>query len=100
MKSARVGAARLWRLELNSYLDAPKALLKVPKHFMSAICSLINSPSKLCCIEEHAAKRAFATIGLEPSDSLLDLLATFRARNFQRQIVEKHSLVQTINKTS
>jgi hypothetical protein len=62
---------------------------------MSAICSLINSPSKLCCVEEHIAKGTFATVGLEPSDSLVELLATFRAGNFQRQIVEKHSLVQT-----
>jgi hypothetical protein len=84
MKSAEVGAARLWRLELNLYLDAPKAVLKVLKHFMSAIRSLINSPSKLCCLEERVAKRTFATVGLEPSDSLIDLLATFRARNFQR----------------
>jgi hypothetical protein len=47
-KSAGVGAARLWRLKFNSYLDAPKALLKVLKHFMSTNCSLINSTSKLC----------------------------------------------------
>jgi hypothetical protein len=94
MKSAGVGAARLWRLELNSYLDAPKALLKVLKHFMSAICSLINSPAKLCRIDERAAKGTFPTLSLEPFDSLLDLPATFRARNLQRQIVEKHSLIQ------
>jgi hypothetical protein len=78
------------RLELNFYLDAPKALLKVPKHFMSAICSLINSASKLCCIEFHVAKRTFPTLSLEPVDSLVNLLATFRARG----------LVETINKTS
>ena len=84
MKSAGVGAARLWRLEANSYLDAPKALLKVLKHFMSTNCSLINSTSKLYRIDERVAKRAFATVSLEPSDSLIDLLATFRARNFQR----------------
>src|SRR4030095_4114874 len=100
MKSARVGAARPWRLKFNSYLDAPKALLKVLKHFMSAICSLINSTSKLCRIDERPAKRTFPTLSLEPFDSLLDLLATFRARNFQRQIVEKHGVIQTINKTS
>ena len=51
---------------------------------MSAICSLINSPSELCCVEERIAKRAFAIVGLEPSDSLMDLLTAFRARNFQR----------------
>jgi hypothetical protein len=58
---------------------------------MSTICSLINSTSKLCRIDERPAKRTFPTLSLEPFDSLLDLLATFRARNFQRQIVEKHS---------
>jgi len=67
---------------------------------MSAICGLINSPSKLCRIDERVAKRTFPTLSLEPFDSLLDLLATFRARNLQWQIVEKHSLIQTINKTS
>jgi len=74
--------------------------LKVLKHFMSTICSLINSTSKLCRIDERPAKGTFPTLSLEPVDSLVDLLATFRARNFQRQIVEKHSLIQTINKTS
>jgi hypothetical protein len=69
-------------LELNFYLDAPKALLKVLKHFMSTICSLINSTSKLCRIDERAAKGTFPTLSLEPFDSLIDLLATFRARNF------------------
>ena len=67
---------------------------------MSAICGLINSTPKLCRVDERVAKRALATVSLEPVDSLLDPLATFRARNFQRQIVEKHSLIQTINKTS
>ena len=100
MKSVGVGAARLWRLKLNFYLDAPKALLKVLKHFMSTICSLTNSTSKLCRIDERPAKGTFPTLSLEPVDSLVNLLATFRACDFQRQIVEKHSLVQTINKTS
>jgi hypothetical protein len=84
MKSAGVGAARLWRLELKSYLDAPKAVLKVLKHFMSTNCSLINSTSKLCRVDERVAKRAFPTLRLEPVDSLVDLLATFRACEFQR----------------
>ena len=84
MKSAGVGAARLWRLELNSYLDAPKALLKVLKHFMSAICSLVNPPSKLSRVDERAAKGTFLTLSLEPVDGLVDLLATFRACQFQR----------------
>jgi hypothetical protein len=65
---------------------------------MSTICSLINSTSKLCRIDERPAKGTFLTLSLEPIDSLVDLLATFRARNFQRQIVEKHGLIQTINK--
>ena len=96
MKSA-VCAARLWRLGLNPYLDAPKALLKVPKHFMSTICSLINSTSKLCRIDERPTKGTFPILSLEPFDSLIDLLATFRARHFQRQIIEKHGLIQTIH---
>jgi len=65
---------------------------------MSTSCSLVNSTSKLCRIDERAAKGTFPTLRLEPFDSLPDLLATFRARN-QRQIVEKHSLIQTINRT-
>ena len=84
MKSAGAGAARLWRLELNSYLDAPKALLKVPKHFMSTICSLINSTSKLCRVDERVAKGTFPALSLEPFNGLVDLLATFRACHFQR----------------
>ena len=66
---------------------------------MSTICSLVNSTSKLCRIDERAAKGTLPTLRLEPFDSLPDLLATFRARNLQRQIVEKHSLIQTINRT-
>jgi hypothetical protein len=100
MKSAEFDVARLWRLEFNSYLDAPKALLKVLKHFMSTNCSLINSTSKLCRVDERVAKRTFLTLSLEPVDGLVNLLATFRARHFQRQIVEKHGLIQTINKIS
>jgi hypothetical protein len=84
MKSAEVSAARLWRLKFNSYLDAPKALLKVLKHFMSTICSLINSTSKLCRIYERPAKGTFPTLSLEPFNGLVDLLATFRARHFKR----------------
>ena len=84
MKSARVCVARLGRLQLNFYLNAPKALLKVLKHFMSAIRSLINSPSKLCRVDERAAKGTFLALSLEPFDGLLDLLATFKACNFQR----------------
>src|SRR4030095_16102603 len=82
------------------YLDAAQTPLKVPKHFISTICSLINSTSKLCRVDERAAKGTFPTLSLEPFDSLIDLLATFRACNFQRQIVEKYSLVHRMNKTS
>ena len=74
--------------------------MKVLKHFMSTICNLVNSTSKLCRIYGRPAKGTFPTLSLEPFDSLIDLLATFRARNFQRQIVEKHGLLQMINKTS
>ena len=66
---------------------------------MSAICRLINSTSKLCRVDERVAKGTFPTLRLEPFDGLVDLLATFRAHNLQRQIVEKHSLIRTINKT-
>lgn len=60
---------------------------------MSAIRSLINSPSKLCRVVERAAKRTFLALSLELFDGLLDLLATFKACNFQRQLIEKHSLL-------
>jgi hypothetical protein len=86
--------------ELNFYLDAPKALLKVSKHFISTICSLINSTSKLCRIDERLQKGYFRLPALSHLTFSLILLATFRALNFQRQIVEKHGLIQTINKTS
>jgi hypothetical protein len=48
---------------------------------------------------KRPAKGTFPTLSLEPVDSLVDLLATFRARNLQRQIVEKHGLVHRMNKT-
>jgi hypothetical protein len=75
---------RYGQLELDVYLDAAQTTLKVPKHFVSAIRSLINSPSKLCRVDEHVTKGTFPTLSLEPFDSFLDLLATFRACNFQR----------------
>jgi hypothetical protein len=78
------GADWIWPLELDVYLDAAQAHLKVPKHFMSAICGLIDATSKLCRVDERVAKGTFPTISLEPVDSLLDQLATFRACNFQR----------------
>ena len=71
-------------LELNVYLDAPQTPLKVLKHFMSTICSLVNSTSKLCCVDGRVAKGTFPALSLEPFDSLLDLFATIRALNFQR----------------
>jgi hypothetical protein len=71
-------------LELNVYLDAPQTPLKVLKHFMSTICSLINSASKLGRVDERVAEGTFPTVSLKPFDGLVDLPATFRARNFQR----------------
>ena len=71
-------------LDLNGYLDGFKAALKVLQHFMSPICSLINSPSKLRRIDERVAKGTFASVSFKPFDSLVDLLATFKAGNFQR----------------
>ena len=49
---------------------------------MGAICSLINSTSKLCRADERFAKGTFPTLSLEPFDSLVDPLATFRACHF------------------
>jgi hypothetical protein len=72
-----VGADWAWPLELDVYLDAAQAPLKVPKHFMSAIRSLIDSTSKLCRVDGRVAKGTFSTLSLEPVDSLLDQLATF-----------------------
>ena len=72
------------RLQLNFYLNAAETPLKVPKHFISTIRSLVNPASKLSRVDERAAKGTFLTLSLEPFDRLLDLLATFRARNFQR----------------
>ena len=70
--------------QLNFYLDAPKALLERFRS-ISLVRFVASSkpPSKLCRVEERVAKGAFPTVSLEPSDSLLDLLATFRACNFQ-----------------
>ncbi len=96
MKSAGVGAARLWRLELNSYLDALQTLLKVLEHFMSTNCSLINSTSKLCRVDECPAKGTFPTLSLEPVDGLIDLLATFKEHVISSGKLSKNMvLVQT-----
>ena len=84
MKSRGIGADSIWPLELDVYLDAAQAPLKVSKHFMSAICGLINSTSKLCRVYGRVAKGTFPTLSLEPVDRLLDQLATFQACNFQR----------------
>jgi hypothetical protein len=72
-----VGADGIWPLQLDVYLDATQAPLKVPKHFVSAIRSLIDSTSKLCRVDERVAKGTFPTLSFEPFNSLLDLLATF-----------------------
>jgi hypothetical protein len=74
---SHVGADWIWPLQLDVYLDATQAPLKVPKHFVSAICSLIDSTSKLCRVDERVAKGTFPILSLEPFNSLLDLLATF-----------------------
>ena len=84
MNSREFSADSTWPLELDVYFDAAQAPLKVPKHFMSTIRGLINSPSKLCRVDGRVAKGTFPTVSLEPFDSLLDQLATFRACNFQR----------------
>ena len=52
-------------LEFDLYLNALQTLLKIPKHFMSAICSLINSTSKLGRVDERVAKGTFPTLRLE-----------------------------------
>ena len=72
------------KLELNAYLYAPKALLKVPKHFISTTCSFVNSAPKLCRFDEHVARGALSAVSLEPFDGLVHLLAALKARNFQR----------------
>lgn len=71
-------------LELNVYLDASKALFKIPKHLISSTCSLVNPPPKLCRFDEHVARGALLTVSLQPFDGLIDLLAALKARNFQR----------------
>jgi len=58
-------------IRAESYLDTPKAVLEVLKHLMSAIRSLINSPSKLCRVDERAAKGTFLALGPEPFDGSL-----------------------------
>jgi len=40
---------------------------------MSAICSLINSTSKLYRVDERVAKGTFPTLRLEPFDGLVEL---------------------------
>jgi hypothetical protein len=72
-----MGADSIWPLELYVYLNAAQAPLKVPEHFMSAICGLIDSASKLCRIDWRVAKGTLPTLSLEPFDSLLDQLSTF-----------------------
>jgi hypothetical protein len=84
MKPAGVGSVPYDKSELNAYLDAPQALLKVPKHFISTTCSFVNSPPKLCRFDEHAARGALSTVSLEPFDGLIHLFAAVKARNFQR----------------
>ena len=79
-----VGRLWIWKLNLNLYLDAPKAFLKIPNHFVSSTRSFVNSPSKLCRFDEHVARRTLLTVSLEPFDGLIDLRAALKARNLQR----------------
>ena len=51
---------------------------------MSAIRGLIEATSKLCRVDVRVAKGTVPTLSLEPFDSFLDQLATFKACNFQR----------------
>ena len=76
-ESRGIGADSIWPLELDVYLDAAQAPLKVPEHLMSAICGLIDSASKLSRIDGRVAKGTFPILSLEPVDRLLDQLATF-----------------------
>ena len=69
---------------MNLYRNAPEAILKVPNHFVSATRSLVNSPPKLCRIDNHVARGTLLTGSLEPFDGLIHLLAALKARNFQR----------------
>jgi hypothetical protein len=72
------------KLKLNAYLYASKALLKVPKHFISTTCGFVNSAPKLCRFDEHVARGALSTVSLEPFDGLVHLFAALKTRNFQR----------------
>jgi hypothetical protein len=83
-KPVRLASDWLWKLNVNLYLNGPKAILKVPDHFVSAIRSLVNSPPKLCRFDNHVARGTLLTISLEPFDGLIHLLAALKARNFQR----------------
>lgn len=83
-QSTGIAADSIWPLKLDVYLDAAETPLKVPKHFMSAICGLIDSTSKFYRVDGRVAKGTFPTLSLEPVDRLLDQLATFQACNFQR----------------
>ena len=42
--------------EINFYLDVPKTLLKVQKHLIRTLRSVIHSPSKPCRLEGQVAK--------------------------------------------
>jgi hypothetical protein len=69
---------------VNLYLNAPEAILKVANHFVSATRSLVNSPPKLCRIDNHVARGTLLTGSFEPFDGLVHLFAALKARNFQR----------------
>ena len=75
--SAKIHNEWLNGLDLNVDFDAFETPLKVSKHFMSAIRSLVESTSKLCRVDGRVTKGTFPILSLEPIDSLVDLLATF-----------------------
>ena len=64
-------------LELDVDFDAFETPLKVSKHFISAIRSLVDSTSKLCRVDGRVTKGTFPTLSLEPIDSFINQLATF-----------------------
>ena len=72
-----LGSVAYGQLELDVDFDAFETPLKVSKHFMSAIRSLVESTSKLFRVDGRVTKGTFPTLSLEPIDSLVDLLATF-----------------------
>ena len=72
-----LGADYISPLELDVDFDAFETALKVSKHFVRAIRSLVYSTSKLCRVDGRVTKGTFPTLSLEPFDIFPDHLATF-----------------------